>query len=74
MVEMGGTWGIHKREANANRIWMGKSDKDTISRTLVIDGNIQCILQETEQEGVDWIHLAQDRDQWQGLAHMIMKN
>jgi hypothetical protein len=53
----------------------GESDKDTISGTLVIDGNIrQWILQETEQEGVDWIHLAQDRDQWQGLAHVIMKN
>jgi hypothetical protein len=22
---------------------------------------------------MDWIHLAQDRDQWQGLVNMIMK-
>jgi hypothetical protein len=29
-------------------------------------------LRETEQEGVDWIHLAQNRDQWQGLVNMVM--
>jgi hypothetical protein len=28
---------------------------------------------EVEWEGVDWIHLAQDRDQWQDLLNKVMK-
>jgi hypothetical protein len=24
-------------------------------------------------EGVDWIHLAQDRDQWQAVVNTVMK-
>jgi hypothetical protein len=27
---------------------------------------------EREWEGVDWIHLAQYRDQWRGLVNMVM--
>jgi hypothetical protein len=29
-------------------------------------------LRETEWKVVDWMHLAQDRDQWQALVNMIM--
>jgi hypothetical protein len=29
-------------------------------------------LREIRWEGVDWIHLAQDRDQWQGLVNTVM--
>jgi hypothetical protein len=29
-------------------------------------------LRETEWEGVDWIHLAQDRDQWWAVVNMVM--
>jgi hypothetical protein len=34
------------------------------------ENNIRMDLREMGWEGVDWIHLAQDRDQWQ--AHMNM--
>jgi len=27
---------------------------------------------EIEWEGVDWIHLAQDGDQWRGLVNTVM--
>jgi len=27
---------------------------------------------EVEWEGVDWIHLAQDRDQWRTVVNMAM--
>jgi hypothetical protein len=27
---------------------------------------------ETEFEGVDWIHLAEDRDKWRALANTVM--
>jgi len=36
------------------------------------NNNTKMNLRETEQEGVDWIHLAQNRDQWQGLVNMVM--
>jgi hypothetical protein len=29
-------------------------------------------LKEIGWEIVNWIHLAQDRDQWQALVHMVM--
>jgi len=29
-------------------------------------------LREIGWEGVDWIHLAQDREQWQALVNMVM--
>jgi hypothetical protein len=29
-------------------------------------------LRETGWEGVDWIHLAQDRDQWLAVVNMVM--
>jgi hypothetical protein len=29
-------------------------------------------LRETGWDGVDWIELAQDRDQWKGLVNMVM--
>jgi hypothetical protein len=29
-------------------------------------------LKEIGWEGVDWIHLAQDRDQWQAFVNIVM--
>jgi hypothetical protein len=29
-------------------------------------------LKEIEWGGMDWIHLAQDRDQWSGLVNMVV--
>jgi hypothetical protein len=36
------------------------------------EDNIRMNLGEVGWEGVDWMHLAQDRDQWQALVNMIM--
>jgi hypothetical protein len=36
------------------------------------DGIIIMYLKETGQEGVKWIHLAQNRNQWWVLANMVM--
>jgi hypothetical protein len=35
--------------------------------------NIRMNLGEMEWEGVNWIHVAQNRDQWQALMYMVMK-
>jgi hypothetical protein len=34
--------------------------------------NIKIDLRETEWDGMDWIDLAQDRDQWRALVKMVM--
>jgi hypothetical protein len=34
--------------------------------------NIRMYLMEIGWEGGDWMHLAQDRDQWRAAVHMVM--
>jgi len=34
--------------------------------------NIRMDLREIEWEGVEWIHLVEDKDQWQALVNTIM--
>jgi hypothetical protein len=34
--------------------------------------NFRMDLREIGWEGMDWVHLAQDRDQWQALVNMVM--
>jgi hypothetical protein len=34
--------------------------------------NIKIDLREIEWDGMDWINLAQDRDQWRALMNMVM--
>jgi hypothetical protein len=54
---------------NAHNILVGKPEG---KRPL---GRLRCRmdLRETECEDVDWIHLAQDRDQWRVLVNTAMK-
>jgi hypothetical protein len=61
-------------EKNACRILVGKPEG---KRTLVRQrrrwvGNIKMDLREIEWDGMDWIDLAQDRDQWRALVNTIM--
>jgi hypothetical protein len=35
--------------------------------------NVKMDLRETEWGGLDWIDLAQDRDQWRALVNTVMK-
>jgi hypothetical protein len=37
------------------------------------EGNIKMHLREIGLEDVDWIHLAQDRDQWRTVVNSVMK-
>jgi hypothetical protein len=34
--------------------------------------NIKMDLKNIEREGMDWIHLAEDRDQWRARVNMVM--
>jgi len=37
------------------------------------EDNIRTDLKEIGCEGVDWLHVAQDRDQWQAVVNRVMK-
>jgi hypothetical protein len=59
---------------NAYEILVGKPEgkRSLGTPTCRWENNIRMDLWETGWEGEDWIHLAQDRDQWQALVNMIM--
>jgi hypothetical protein len=59
---------------NAYRIFVGKpEEKRPLGRTRHrwVD-NIKMDLTEIEWDGVDWIDMAQDRDQWGALENMVL--
>jgi hypothetical protein len=59
---------------NAYRILVGKSEgKRPLGRPRRrwVD-NIKIDLREIELDGVDWIDLVQDRDQWRALVKTVM--
>jgi hypothetical protein len=59
---------------NACRILVGKPEGKrslgTLRRRCV--NNIEIDLREIGWDGLDWIYLAQDRDQWRALVNTIM--
>jgi hypothetical protein len=59
---------------NACRILVGKQEGRRPlgrSRHRWLD-NIKVDLRETGWDGLDWIDVAQDRDQWRGFANMVV--
>jgi hypothetical protein len=56
---------------NAFKILMGKLEWNRTRRRWV--DNIKIDLREIEWDGMDWIDLAQDRDQWRALVNTVMK-
>jgi hypothetical protein len=59
---------------NADKILVRKAEgKRPLGRpTRRRDDNIRMDLREIGWEGVDWIHLAQDRYQWQAVVNTVM--
>jgi hypothetical protein len=59
----------------AYRVFMGESEGKRLplgkSRHMWAD-NIKMNLREIGWGGMDWLHLAQDRDQWRGLVNTVM--
>jgi hypothetical protein len=63
-----------REKSNPYRILVGKPDGKTPlgrQRRRWMD-NIKINFRELEWDGVDWIDLAQDRDQWRALVNTIM--
>jgi hypothetical protein len=57
---------------NAYKIWIGKSEgKRPLGRPRCRwEDSIRMDLREIGWEGVNWIHLAQDRDRWRAHANI----
>jgi hypothetical protein len=71
---MGGACSTHWREKKFIQDFVGKSEgKRPLGRPRRRwYDNIRTDLREIGWEGVDWIHLVQDRDQWQAVVNMVM--
>jgi len=59
---------------NAYKILVRKSKRKRLLRRRRHrqEDYIRMSLREIGKEGVDWIHLGQDRDQWQAVVNTVM--
>jgi hypothetical protein len=58
------------RETNAYKFLLPKPEGGRLLRRQAEMGdNIKMLRQETWQEGVEWINLGQNRDQWQAVIY-----
>jgi hypothetical protein len=73
-VEMGMACSTNVEKRNAHRILVGKPDgKRPLGRRRRrwVD-NIKMELRDKGWDGVDWIDMAQDRDQWRALVNTVL--
>jgi hypothetical protein len=73
--EMGRAYSRQGEKSNPYRDLVGKAEgKRPVGRPRHREeNNIMMDLREIEFGGTDWIHLAQDRDQWRVLVNVGMK-
>jgi hypothetical protein len=71
---MGTACSTNGEKRNAYRILIGKPEGKRPLRgpRRRWVGNIKIYLRETWWDGMDWIDLAQDRDQWRVLVNTVM--
>jgi hypothetical protein len=71
---MGRAYNTHGEKRNACKIWVGKPEgkKPLGSPRHSWEDNIRMDLREIGWGGMDWIDLAQDRDQWSSLVNTVM--
>jgi hypothetical protein len=62
------------KKRNAKRILVGKPEGNRPLRRPKCRGenNVKMDLREIEWGDMDWIHLAEDRDQWRALVNMVI--
>jgi hypothetical protein len=74
--EMGRACSTNGEKRNAYRILVGKPEEEKPlgrPRCKWVD-NIKIDLREIGWDGMDWIDLAQDRDQWRALFNTVTKS
>jgi hypothetical protein len=67
---MGGAFSTIGEKMNAYRILVGKPQGERPlgrPRRRWVDN-----LREIGRDGVDWVHMAQDRDQWRALVNTVL--
>jgi len=70
--EVGGDW-RRKHNEEFHNPYTSPEGKGLLGRyTYRKDDNIKMDLREIQWEVMDWIHLTQDRDQWQVLLNTVM--
>jgi hypothetical protein len=70
---MGRACSTNGEKSNAYRILVGKPEGKSHWEDQDVDvGNIKMDLREIGWDGVDWIYLDQDRDQWRALVNTVM--
>jgi hypothetical protein len=72
---MGRACSTNGEKRNAYRIFVGKpAKKRPVERPghRWVDNNIKIDLREMGWDGMDWIDLAQDRDQWRATVNTVM--
>jgi hypothetical protein len=71
---MGGACSSDGKERGVYRVLVGKPDgKRPLTRPRHRwEDNIKMDIQEVECEDMDWIELAQDREQWRSLLNTVM--
>jgi hypothetical protein len=70
----GGTCRTHGRDGNTYKIVMRKPEgKRPHGKTRrMLEHDIRMDLREVGSEGVEWLHLAQDRDQWRAVVNTVV--
>jgi hypothetical protein len=72
---MGGVCSTNGEKRNSYRILVGKPEgKRPLGRPRPRwVGNIKIDLRDIEWDGVDWIDMAQSRDQWRALVNTVIE-
>jgi hypothetical protein len=62
------------KKRNTCRIWVGEPEgkRPLVRPRRRWENNIKMYLRETGWDGMNWIDLAQDRDQWRALVNTVM--
>jgi hypothetical protein len=68
--EMDGSCSTYGKMRNAYNILVGKGSPGRPRRRW--EDNFRMDIREIRWEGVDWMHLIQDRDQWRPLMNTVM--
>jgi hypothetical protein len=71
---MGKVCSTHRKKRNVHRVLVGNPEgmRPLGRPRRRWEDNIKMDLREIGCGGMDWINLAQDREQWPGLANTIM--
>jgi hypothetical protein len=71
---MGWAFNITRETRKAYKILVGKPEgkRPFERRRRRLEDNIRMDLREIRCEGVDWMHLTQDRDQWRAVVKTVM--